>query len=139
MTRAHPDCNFWHNKRVLLTGHTGFKGGWLALWLHRLGAQVTGISLPPITSPNLFDLAKINELSISHFCDIRNIEALTTLFSSAQPEVVFHLAAQPLVRHSYQKPVDTFGTNVMGTAHVNNRLLNILTRYNKSLPNHGFY
>lgn len=118
MTSAHPDCNFWHGKRVLLTGHTGFKGGWLTLWLHRLGAHITGISLPPITSPNLFDLAKVNELSDSYFCDIRNIEALTTLVSSAQPEVVFHLAAQPLVRYSYQKPVETFGTNVMGTAHV---------------------
>ena len=118
MTSVHPDCNFWYGKRVLLTGHTGFKGGWLALWLHRLGAHVTGISLPPITSPNLFDLAKVNELSDSYFCDIRNIEALTALVSSAQPEVVFHLAAQPLVRHSYQKPAETFGTNVLGTAHV---------------------
>ncbi len=118
MTSAHMDCNFWNGKRVLLTGHTGFKGGWLALWLHRLGAHVIGISLPPITSPNLFDLAKINELCDSYFCDIRNIEALTTLVSSAQPEVVFHLAAQPLVRHSYQKPAETFGTNVLGTAHV---------------------
>ena len=118
MTSAHLDYKFWHGKRVLLTGHTGFKGGWLALWLHRLGAHVIGISLPPTTSPNLFDLAKINELCDSHFCDIRNIEALTTLVSSAQPEVVFHLAAQPLVRHSYQKPAETFDTNVLGTAHL---------------------
>lgn len=122
MIRVNPDGNFWRKKRVLITGHTGFKGSWLVLWLRRLGAQVTGISLPPITSPNLFDLAKINELSTSHFCDIRNIEALTTLVNSAQPEVVFHLAAQPLVRHSYQKTVDTFGINVMGTAHILNAL-----------------
>jgi len=122
MTSAHPDRNFWCGKRVLLTGHTGFKGGWLALWLHRLGAHVTGISLPPNTTPNLFDLAKIQELSDSHFCDIRNIEALTTLISSTQPEVVFHMAAQPLVRHSYREPVETFATNVMGTAHVLNAL-----------------
>ena len=112
------DVEFWRGKRVLLTGHTGFKGGWLVLWLQRLGAQVTGISLSPNTTPNLFDLTKIQELCDSHFCDIRKAEALTTLIRSAQPEVIFHLAAQPLVRHSYQEPIETFGTNVMGTAHV---------------------
>jgi len=118
MTSVLPDRNFWHGKRVLLTGHTGFKGGWLAMWLHRLGAQLTGISLPPDTTTNLFDLAKVQELCDSHFCDIRKAEALTALIRSAQPEVVFHLAAQPLVRHSYREPVETFGTNVMGSAHV---------------------
>jgi len=118
MKNAYPDSNFWYNKRVLLTGHTGFKGSWLALWLHRLGAQVTGISLPPVTSPSLFDLAKIYELSDSHFCDIRDSESLVKLVCSAQPEIVFHLAAQPLVRYSYLKPIDTFSTNVMGTVHV---------------------
>ena len=118
MIRAQPDSNFWHSKRVLLTGHTGFKGSWLTLWLQRLGAQVTGIGLPPITSPNLFDLAKINELSNSYFCDIRDIEAITKLVCNSEPEIVFHLAAQPLVRESYLKPIDTFATNVLGTAHV---------------------
>ena len=112
------DVEFWRGKRVLVTGHTGFKGGWLVLWLQRLGAQVTGISLSPNTIPNLFDLANIQELCDSHFCDIRKAKALTRLIRSAQPEVIFHLAAQPLVRQSYQEPIKTFGTNVMGTAHV---------------------
>jgi CDP-glucose 4,6-dehydratase len=118
MIAALPNRNFWLGKRVLVTGHTGFKGGWLALWLHRLGARVSGISLQPNTIPNLFELARIEMLVDSHFCDIRNAEALTTHIRHVQPEVVFHLAAQPLVRQSYQEPVETFSTNVMGTAHV---------------------
>jgi CDP-glucose 4,6-dehydratase len=109
---------FFHGKRVLLTGHTGFKGSWLVLWLHRLGAKVTGISLPPNTIPNLFSLAGIEEICESHFCDIRDSAALDTLIKQIQPEIVFHLAAQPLVRTSYCEPVETFGANVMGTAHV---------------------
>jgi CDP-glucose 4,6-dehydratase len=102
----------------LVTGHTGFKGGWLTLWLHRLGAQVSGIGLQPNTDPNLFELARIESLCDNHFCDIRNKDNLSTLIRNFQPEVIFHLAAQPLVRHSYKEPVDTFSTNVMGTAHV---------------------
>ncbi len=109
---------FWRGKRVLVTGHTGFKGSWLVLWLQRLGAQVTGISLSPNTIPNLFNLAKIKELCDSHYCDIGKIKPLTALVRSAQPEVIFHLAAQSLVRQGYQEPVKTFGTNIMGTAHV---------------------
>jgi len=109
---------FFRGKRILLTGHTGFKGSWLVLWLNRLGAQVTGISLPPITRPNLFSLAGIEELCASHYRDIRDRAALAALIKQVEPEVVFHLAAQPLVRASYLDPVVTFATNVMGTAHV---------------------
>ena len=113
-----PDRTFWRGRRVLLTGHTGFKGAWLALWLHRLGAQVTGISLAPTTSPNLFSLAKLESSIASHFCDIGDIESLRSVVREAQPEVTFHLAAQALVRESYADPLGTFRTNVMGTAHV---------------------
>jgi len=109
---------FFRGKKVLLTGHSGFKGSWLALWLDRLGAEVTGISLPPITEPNLFSLAGIEELCESHFCDIGDRATLAALIEQTQPEIVFHLAAQPLVRTSYLDPVETFATNVMGTAHV---------------------
>lgn len=109
---------FWPGKRVLLTGHTGFKGSWLAIWLHRLGATVTGISLPPATDPNLFSLANINSLCDSAFCDLRDPKSLTELVRSARPEIVLHLAAQALVRQSYRNPIETFSTNVMGTAHL---------------------
>ncbi|APW36635.1 CDP-glucose 4,6-dehydratase [Rhodoferax koreense] len=113
-----PDQDFWRGKRVLLTGHTGFKGSWLALWLHRLGAQVVGLSLPPATAPNLFDLAQVGN-SIDHgVCDIRDAAALKKQVEEARPEVVLHLAAQALVRAGYREPVDTFATNVMGTAHL---------------------
>lgn len=111
-------ADFWRGKRVLLTGHTGFKGGWLALWLQRLGAEVTGIALPPATSPNLFTLARMAEEVTSHFCDIRDAASLAALIRAARPEVVFHLAAQPLVRASYRDPLGTYSSNVMGTVHV---------------------
>ena len=115
---ALPDPNFWRGKRVLLTGQTGFKGAWLALWLQRLGAQVVGLSLPPATVPSLFDLARLGE-SIDHrVCDIRDAAALKAQVRHARPDVVLHLAAQALVRASYRDPVDTFATNVMGTAHL---------------------
>ena len=110
--------SFWSGKRVLITGHTGFKGGWLAIWLQRLGADVTGIALPPNTTPSLFELAHVAQGTQSHICDIRNAAALAALVRDAQPEVVFHLAAQPLVRASYLDPLSTFATNIMGTAHV---------------------
>lgn len=99
----------------MLTGHTGFKGAWLALWLHRLGARVTGVSLAPATQPNLFTLAGIEHLLDHHVVDIRDGPALAAVVRRAQPEVVMHLAAQALVRASYEDPVLTFSTNVMGT------------------------
>jgi CDP-glucose 4,6-dehydratase len=116
------DSNFWRGKRVLLTGHTGFKGGWLALWLRRLGAEVTGIALAPNTKPSLFELAGIAGVLKSHICDIRDPLTLTRVVRDAHPEIVFHLAAQPLVRASYRDPLETYSTNVMGTAHLLNAL-----------------
>ena len=111
-------ANFWHGKRVLITGHTGFKGGWLALWLQRLGANVTGIALEPNTTPNLFDLAHIKNGMSNHFCDIRDASKFAKIVHHAHPEVVFHIAAQPLVRASYRTPLTTYATNVMGTANM---------------------
>ena len=108
---------FWRDSRVLLTGHTGFKGAWLTLWLHRLGAKVTGIALPPSTEPSLYTEAKIEAHCESQFCDIRDPLALTDLIQAAQPEVVFHLAAQPLVRAGYREPLATFETNVMAVSY----------------------
>jgi CDP-glucose 4,6-dehydratase len=116
--KGNPDDAFWGGRRVLLTGHTGFKGAWLALWLHRLGAQVTAVALEPATRPSLFELAHINQIVSSHIRDIRDLDALTSLATQAQPEVVLHLAAQALVRAGYRDPVSTFATNVMGTVHV---------------------
>ncbi|KAF0188191.1 MAG: CDP-glucose 4 [Desulfobulbaceae bacterium] len=113
-----PDRSFWANKRVLLTGHTGFKGSWLALWLSRLGAKVTGVSLPPATTPNLFSLARVSELIDSRYADIRDAEQLAGIIKEAAPDIVFHLAAQALVRTSYHQPLATLATNIMGTAHV---------------------
>lgn len=115
---ANPTHAFWSGKRVLLTGHTGFKGSWLALWLHRLGAEVTGISLPPATDPNLFGLARIGEICESHFCDINDPAAVAEIVRQQQPEIIFHMAAQALVRASYRDPLETFATNVQGTANV---------------------
>lgn len=103
-------------RRVVLTGHTGFKGSWLALWLHELGAKVTGIALPPETKPNHWDLL---ELPVDdRRLDIRDFDGMLAAFREAQPEVVFHLAAQPLVRRSYRDPLETWSTNVLGTANV---------------------
>ena len=109
---------FWHRKRVLLTGHTGFKGSWLTIWLERAGAKITGISLPPATTPNLYTEARVDRLCDNHYCDIRDASALASLIKKVQPEIVFHLAAQPLVRASYREPRTTFDTNVMGTANL---------------------
>ena len=120
-----PSPEFWKGKRVLLTGHTGFKGAWLGLLLNHLGANVTGVSLPPYTKPNLFTLTKISEIISSHFVDIRDSNKLTLIVENTEPEIIFHLAAQALVRPSYHDPLHTFSTNVMGTAHVLNSLRKI--------------
>ncbi|MDD2741899.1 MAG: CDP-glucose 4,6-dehydratase [Rhodocyclaceae bacterium] len=105
---------FWQEKRVFLTGHTGFKGGWLALWLKKLGADVTGFALPPPTIPSLFQVAKIEPELHSIMGDIRDANALASALRAAQPDIIFHLAAQPLVRYAYQHPVETYSTNIVG-------------------------
>ena len=110
--------DFWKNKRVLVTGHTGFKGGWLSLWLRRLGADVYGISLPPTSSPNFFEKASVEEELTHYIEDIRDVGAMQRCFSEIKPEIVFHLAAQSLVRYSYTEPKETYETNVIGTLNV---------------------
>jgi CDP-glucose 4,6-dehydratase len=109
-------AGIWSGRRVLVTGHTGFKGGWLALWLHALGAKVTGYSLPPPTDPSLYDCIGLARLVEHVIADVRDLPAFERCIRHAQPEVVFHLAAQALVRRSYEDPVETYGTNVLGTA-----------------------
>ena len=113
------DAAFWHGRRVLLTGHTGFKGSWLGLWLHAMGAEVHGLALPPPTSPSLFEQARVAErLHSSQLGDIRDLPTVLACLQRVQPEVVIHMAAQPLVRLSYSEPVQTYATNVMGTVHL---------------------
>ena len=110
---------FWRGKRVLITGHTGFKGGWLALWLKALGAEVSGYALAPDTSPGFFEAARLRSAGIKHrLGDIRDLADLRGAFQEDRPEVVFHLAAQSLVRRSYTEPVETYATNVMGTVNL---------------------
>lgn len=112
------DPMFWKGRRVLLTGHTGFKGSWLSLWLQALGAQVRGIALAPPTDPALFEVAGVAAGMDHCLADIRDYSAIWPLIHDFRPQIVLHLAAQPLVRHSYAEPVATFATNVMGTVHV---------------------
>ena len=112
------DPEFWRGRRVFLTGHTGFKGGWLSLWLQDLGAVVTGFALAPDTTPDLFTAARVADGMTSLIGDIRDADALREAMVEAAPDVVIHMAAQPLVRLSYRDPVGTYATNVMGTVHL---------------------
>ncbi len=109
---------FWQDRRVFVTGHTGFKGTWLCLWLQHLGAKVTGYALAPETDPNLFDLASAGQDMESILGDVRDGGTLATALRDASPEIVVHMAAQALVRASYVKPVETFDTNIMGTVNL---------------------
>jgi CDP-glucose 4,6-dehydratase len=112
------DSNFWGNKSVFLTGHTGFKGGWMSLWLQSLGAKVTGFALSPSSKPNLFEVSQVEKGMHSIIGDIRDLENLKKAMQEAKPDILIHMAAQPLVRYSYSNPVETYATNVMGTVHV---------------------
>lgn len=109
---------FWHGKKVFLTGHTGFKGSWLSLWLQHMGAQVTGYALMPPTEPNLFEVADVGQRMNSIIGDIRDARKLSQAMRDAAPDIVIHMAAQPLVRYSYASPVETYSTNVMGTVYL---------------------
>jgi len=109
---------FWKSKKVLITGHTGFKGSWLSLWLQQLGALVTGYSLTPPTSPSLFDLAEVDKGMNSIEGDIRDFDCLLSTVKKERPEIIFHLAAQPIVHFSYKHPVETYSTNVMGVVNL---------------------
>ncbi len=112
------EASFWRGRRVFLTGHTGFKGSWLSLWLQHLGAELTGFALEPPTTPSLFEVAHVAQGMNSIIGDIRDAESLSNAMRQARPEVVIHMAAQPLVRYSYAHPVETYATNVMGTVHL---------------------
>lgn len=110
--------SFWSGRRVLLTGHTGFKGAWAGRWLAGQGARVIGLALPPEPGPNLFDMLGQGHLAASHLVDLRNLPAVEAVVRATEPDLVLHMAAQPLVRLSYADPVGTFGSNVMGTVHL---------------------
>ena len=111
--------NFWKKKKVLITGHTGFKGGWLSLWLKILGAEVAGYSLDPITKKNFFDSTKIKKIFKFDFRkNIKNFNDLSSCIKKFKPEIIFHLAAQPQVLESFNEPLDTTKTNIIGTANL---------------------
>ncbi len=113
-----PERAFWQNKNVFITGHTGFKGCWLSIWLDLLGANVTGFSLAPVTEPNMFDLTSIGSRVANVIGDVRDFDFLRSTLVKANPQIIFHLAAQPLVRESYSDPIGTYATNVLGTVHL---------------------
>lgn len=115
---ASVDSSFWHGKRVLLTGHTGFKGSWLSLWLQSMGAQLQGLALDPPTQPSLYIEAKVAQGMSSSIGDIRDYDFVMNVVATFKPEIVIHMAAQPLVRYSYKNPIETYATNVMGTVHL---------------------
>jgi CDP-glucose 4,6-dehydratase len=112
------EVGFWKSRKVFLTGHTGFKGSWLSLWLLSMGAEVDGYALEPSTTPSLYQCLALDKLMRSTIADVRNAEALQRSMLAARPEIVIHMAAQPLVRYSYDNPIETYATNVMGTVHL---------------------
>lgn len=112
------NSQFWRGKHVFLTGHTGFKGSWLSLWLRKLGAEVTGYALAPPTNPNLFAIGRVDDGMRSIIADVRDAQLLAASIQEAKPDIVIHMAAQALVRHSYVDPLGTYSTNVMGTANL---------------------
>lgn len=109
---------FWRGKRVFLTGHTGFKGSWLSFWLQKLGAEVTGFALAPPTNPSLFEVGRVGDGMHSIIADIRDAKMLADSLRTAKPDIVIHMAAQALVRHSYIDPIGTYSTNIMGSVHL---------------------
>ncbi len=112
------NLEFWRGKRVFLTGHTGFKGSWLSLWLQQLGAEMCGFALEPPTTPSLFDVGQVAEGMTSIIGDINDAQHFAAVIKQQQPDIVIHMAAQPLVRYSYDHPIETYATNVMGTVHL---------------------
>jgi CDP-glucose 4,6-dehydratase len=128
---------FWKGKKVFVTGHTGFKGSWLCLWLHSIGATITGYSLEPPTTPSLFEQCKISEITKTIIGDIRDYKHLSSSILECDPDIIFHLAAQPLVRTSYNNPIETYETNVMGTVSLLEaiRILTETTIKNRALVN----
>ena len=123
------DKSFWENRKVLITGHTGFKGSWLSFWLNSLGAKIYGISLPPNTQPSLFSqLGLENNIEDNNYIDIRDNLELNRKITTLAPEIVFHLAAQPLVLEGYKNPLDTWETNLMGSLNLLNSLTNLKSK-----------
>lgn len=112
------NSEFWRGKRVFLTGHTGFKGSWLSLWLQSMGAELFGLALDPPTRPSLYEAVRIGEGMSSKICDVRDYDAVHGAMQTFKPDIVIHMAAQPLVRYSYHAPVETYATNVMGTVNL---------------------